>query len=50
LFVGDAKHPYSSDASNHGSADRCYVYSFVVCSKNGECQHGDPKVIIKDPP
>ena len=50
LFLGNAKHPFFGTVSNHGSTNRCYVYSFVVCNKSGVCQHADPKVIIKDPP
>ena len=50
LFLGDDKHPYSATATNHGGNDRCYVYSFVVCNKDGDCQHADPKVVIKGSP
>lgn len=50
LFVGEDKHPFSDTATNHGGSDRCYVYSFVVCNKNGECQHADPRVVIKGSP
>lgn len=50
LFLGDAKHPYTGTATNHGGNDRCYVYSFVVCNKEGQCQHADPKVVIHGPP
>ena len=50
LFLGDGKHPYSGNATNHGGNDRCYVYSFVICNKDGVCQHADPKVVIKGSP
>jgi hypothetical protein len=50
LFLGDAKHPYTGTATNHGGNDRCYVYSFVVCDKDGACQHADPRVVIKGSP
>jgi len=50
LFLGDAKHSYSGAATNHGGSDRCYVYSFVVCTKEGDCQHADPKVVIRGAP
>lgn len=45
LFVGDALHPFSDKATNHGGTDRCYVYSFVICS-GGKCQHADPRVVV----
>jgi len=50
LFLGDGKHPFFDTATNHGGSDSCYVYSFVVCSKKGECQHADPKVVIRGGP
>ena len=49
LFVGDGQHPFTGTASNHGGTDRCYVYSFVICS-DGKCQHADPRVVIKGEP
>lgn len=45
LFVGDGLHPFSDTATNHGGTDRCYVYSFVICS-GGKCQHADPRVVV----
>ena len=50
LFLGDSKHPFFDTATNHGGNDRCYVYSFVVCDRHGECQHSDPRVIIRGSP
>ena len=49
VFVGDGHHPFSEKVSNHGGTDRCYVYTFVVCSKAGKCQHADPRVVITGP-
>lgn len=50
LIVGDGLHPFAEKATNHGGTDRCYVYSFVVCNSRGECQHADPRVVIRGSP